>query len=110
MTDANVNFVLLVIAGGLLLYLAGAIAGSEGKKRLRSEFSEWSPRHMYIGLVCFIIGVHTVVTNIPLEESDLLVRWGNLVLGVILSIIGFLISVKMIKNRMSKHDSNGSSI
>jgi hypothetical protein len=110
MTDANVNFVLLVVAGALLLYLVGAIAGSEGKKRLRSEFSAWSPRHMYIGLICFIVGVHTVVTNIPLEESDPLVVWGNLVLGLILAIIGFSISVKMIKNRISKHDSNGSSI
>lgn len=110
MTDDNVTFVLLVIAGALLLYLAGAITGPAGRKRLRSEFSEWSPRHLYIGLLCFFGGVHTLVMNVPLHGSDPLVRWGVPVLGVTLIVIGFLMSMKMIRNWMSKRDSDGHSI
>jgi len=104
MTDDNVTFVLLVIAGALLLYLGGAITGPEGRKRFRSEFSEWRPRHLYIGLLCFFGGIHTLVLNVPLDGSDPLVRWGVPVLGVILVVIGFLMSIKMIRNRMSKRD------
>lgn len=109
MMDVDVNLAYLVVAGALLLYLAGAIAGSEGKRRIRSEFSEWSPRHMYIGLVCFLVGVQIVIINVPPQGSDPLVRWGNPVLGAILVGIGFSISVKMIRNWMSKRDSDGSS-
>lgn len=109
MMNADAKFVLLIIAGAIVLYMVGSISRSEGRKRLRSEFSEWRPRKLFVGLVALYGGLQILLVNVPLRGSDPLIRWGPPVLGVILIVIGFFMSVKMIRNWMSKRDSDGTS-
>ncbi|MDT8322226.1 MAG: hypothetical protein RQ826_17050 [Xanthomonadales bacterium] len=98
----------MIVVYGLLLFTVVPLCRSTSRKRVLLDIQKWSPRLLFIGLVFLFIGINTLMLNVDSDESNPLIRWGWIIPGVFLIVMGLWLSIKMTRNWLSQRDSDGS--